>query len=458
MQKSLALGIKSEINGKRDYVGTDTSQSSHKQDSKILTKKSIKLLDGPPCSKKPKLEPVQITRETEAKGHDFLLQKNVPELMQCTPSEKSRLLKQKRIYDAKRTDKKNFRSGVRSKYDCFTSRNSLGNFDSGFLGNSVLGMHGLKSDIRDITNHIENLSLSELLNGTYKYSSLGREKGKKVLRTKDELLVSVRKAFSMLSGRDCSSGKNANFLLSPKLPTASTSSCDGKNQCNDKLMKEPSQIAVCETTLHCPTDILYRLTLPQGQDLDSLLSPGNESSVAVKPSVSSVITNGASLPPFPWSHSQAGGYRPGADCGKHGSSRSNSQWQWVRVGSNLTALDCEDSSVHKIDDLLQEMDTTETSIMDSYDKQSNFCCTESTSGSLGQILQSRKKLSEHNPQQLFPMDNGDSSDSFQKHDSERFLLRTPQAEWLFYKVKRVAYADQHPTYPVLCKTAYKAYE
>ncbi|KAG8070399.1 hypothetical protein GUJ93_ZPchr0006g45488 [Zizania palustris] len=387
MQKSLALSIKSEINGKRDYVGTDTSQSLHKQDSK----------------------------------------KNAPELMQCTPSEKSRLLKQKRIYDAKRIDKKNFRSGVRSKYDCFTSRTNLGNFDSGFLGNSMLGMHGLKSDIRDITNHIENLSLSELLNGTYKYSSLGREKGKKVLRTKDELLVSVRKAFSMLSGRDCSYGMDANFLLGPKLPTPSTSSCDGKDQCNDKLMKEPSQIEVCDTTLHCPKDILNRLTLPQGQDLDSLLSSGNESSAAVKPSLSSVTTNGASLPPFPWTLSQAGGYRLGADCGKHGSSRSNSQWQWVRVGSNLTALDCEDSSVHKIDDLLQEMDTAKSSIMDSYGKPSNLCGTESTSGSPGQILQSRKKLSEHNPQQLFPMDNGDSSDSFQKHDSERFLLRTPQA-------------------------------
>jgi hypothetical protein len=87
MQKSLALGIKSENNGKRDYIGTETGQALHKQDSKVLTKKTIKL-DAPPCSKRPKLEPVQITRETESKSHDFLLQKNVPELMQCTPSGK----------------------------------------------------------------------------------------------------------------------------------------------------------------------------------------------------------------------------------------------------------------------------------------------------------------------------------------------------------------------------------
>jgi hypothetical protein len=50
------------------------------------------------------------------------------------------LLKQKRVSDAKRIDKKNVRSGVRTKYDCFTSKAGLANFDSGFMGNSVLGM------------------------------------------------------------------------------------------------------------------------------------------------------------------------------------------------------------------------------------------------------------------------------------------------------------------------------
>lgn len=96
------------------------------------------------------------------------------------------------------------------------------------------GAHGPKSDVRDITNHIENLSLSELLDGTYKYSSLGRDKGKKVLRTKDELLVSARKAFSMLSEMDYCHGKDANLILRPKLISASTSSFDVKEQCGDK--------------------------------------------------------------------------------------------------------------------------------------------------------------------------------------------------------------------------------
>uniref|UniRef100_A0A804PGS4 Uncharacterized protein n=1 Tax=Zea mays TaxID=4577 RepID=A0A804PGS4_MAIZE len=394
IQKSLGFGLKSE-NGKRDYVANDMVQSLHKQDSKMVTKKTIKLLDAPPYSKRLKLEPVQTGRDAEIKGHEFISQKNVPDLAPCATSEKSRLLKQKRISDAKRIDKKNIRSGVRSKYDCFSSKAGLAHFCSGFSGNSVLGAHGLKSDVRDITNHIENLSLSELLDGTYKYSSLGRDKGK----------------------------KDSNLILGPKPPPACTSSCDIKEQCCDKpspLVKDSSQINVCDTALCHPKDILSRLTLPHQQDLDSLLTPGSESTAAVKP------VRGASLPPFPWSHSQAGGCRQSVDCGKHGSSRSYSQWQWVRVGSNLTSLDYEDTSVHRIDHLLQEMDAAKLCRMDSCDGQYNLCGTESTSGSLAQNIQSRKNGGEHGSQQLQTLDRVDSLDGFQKHDSEHSLLKTSQ--------------------------------
>ncbi|CAN6231161.1 unnamed protein product [Urochloa humidicola] len=381
MQKSLGFGLKSE-NGKREFVGNDTIQSLHKQDSKVVAKKTIKLLDGPPCPKRPKLEPVQTCRDAEAKGHDFISQKNVPELTQCSTS----------------------------------------------------GAHGLKSDVHDITNHVDNLSLSELLDGTYKYSSLGRDKGKKVLRTKDELLVSVRKAFSMLSDMDHCNGKDANSVLSTKLPSSSTSSYDVKEQCGGKplpLVKDSSQINVCDTALRPPKDILSCLTLPHGQDLDSLLSTGIESTAA-KPDLPSMTVHGATLPPFPWSHSQAGGYRQSVDCGKHGSSKSNSQWQWVRVGSNLT-LNYEDSSVHKIDDLLQEMDAAKLSTMEC-DVRYNLCGMESTSGSLVQNIHSRK-IGNENGQQPQSVDHGDSSDGFQKYDSEHSLLKTPQVS---PKIQRAA--------------------
>lgn len=87
MQKSLGFGLKSE-NGKRDFISNDTIQSLHKQDSKTVTKKTIKLLDGPPHSKRPKLEPVQSGRDAEAKGHEFIPQKNVPDFTPCAGSGK----------------------------------------------------------------------------------------------------------------------------------------------------------------------------------------------------------------------------------------------------------------------------------------------------------------------------------------------------------------------------------
>jgi hypothetical protein len=86
MQKSFALGFKLENSVKRDHVGNDTVQSLHKQDNKIVPKKTIKLLDGPPCSKRPKVESVITVRDTETKRHDSMSQKNVLELLQCAPS------------------------------------------------------------------------------------------------------------------------------------------------------------------------------------------------------------------------------------------------------------------------------------------------------------------------------------------------------------------------------------
>jgi hypothetical protein len=190
--------------------------------------------------------------------------------------------------------------------------------------------------------------------------------------------------------------------------------------------QESSQINVWETPLRRPKDILSCLTLTQGRDLDSLLSSGGESSDTVKPDTPSMTTHGASLPPFPWSHSQSGGYRPSVDSGKHGSGRSNSQWQWVRVGPSLTSLDDEDPSVHKIGDLLQEMDTVKLSITDSFEGRYNLLGTESTSGSLVQTIHSEKTGNVHGSQQWHHLENGDLSDGFQKHGNENSLLRTPQ--------------------------------
>ncbi|KAJ1254078.1 hypothetical protein BS78_K123300 [Paspalum vaginatum] len=306
---------------------------------KIVAKKTIKLLDGPPCSKRPKLEPVQTA--------------------------------------------------------------GLANFDSGFSGNGTLGSHGLKSDVRDITNHIGNLSLSELLDGTYKYSCLGRIKER-------------RKAFSMLSDMDYCYGKDSNLVLSPKFLLQALQALTSKSNVVtshppwlssfdlfNTTTQDSSQINICDTLLCHPKDILSRLTLPHVQDLDSVLAPGSESITAVKPSMPSMTSMELVCHHF-LGHSH----------GRY-----------------------EDLSVHKIDDLLQEMDAAKLSIVDSCDGRYNLCGMESTSGSLVQNFHSRKIGTEHGSHQLQPLDHGDSLDGFQKHDSEHSLLKTPQAS---PKVQRAA--------------------
>lgn len=60
------------------------------------------------------------------------------------------------------------------------------------------GVFGLKSDIHDVTQRVDELSLSELLDGSYKCPNLCRDRGKKVADTNDSIICSVKKACSML--------------------------------------------------------------------------------------------------------------------------------------------------------------------------------------------------------------------------------------------------------------------
>ena len=62
----------------------------------------------------------------------------------------------------------------------------------------MAGAHGLKSDNHDITKHVDDLPLSELLDGTYKHLSFGKDKGKKPANVNDSFLHSIRKACSIL--------------------------------------------------------------------------------------------------------------------------------------------------------------------------------------------------------------------------------------------------------------------
>ncbi|KAF5201455.1 hypothetical protein FRX31_008958 [Thalictrum thalictroides] len=56
-----------------------------------------------------------------------------------------------------------------------------------YLEHFISGVYGLKSDIHDVTKHVEVLSLRDLLDGSYQYPSLRQDKGKKAANTNENL-------------------------------------------------------------------------------------------------------------------------------------------------------------------------------------------------------------------------------------------------------------------------------
>lgn len=66
------------------------------------------------------------------------------------------------------------------------------------------GTYGLKPDAHDITKLIDDISLDELLDGSYKCPTVGKEKGKKPAITSENILHSVRKSVSILQHRGLS--------------------------------------------------------------------------------------------------------------------------------------------------------------------------------------------------------------------------------------------------------------
>lgn len=60
------------------------------------------------------------------------------------------------------------------------------------------GLYGLKTDGHDITKLVDDLSLNDLLQGSYGSPSLGKDRGKKATNTTEHILHSARKACSIL--------------------------------------------------------------------------------------------------------------------------------------------------------------------------------------------------------------------------------------------------------------------
>lgn len=106
----------------------------------------------------------------------------------------------------------------------------------------ISGVYGLKSEIHDVTKQIDDLSLKELLDGTYQCHSLGRDKVNKVANTNENFLESVRKACSILpltkplpseNLGEMESCLNEKLLMCSPAPASLVSNGDMRNSCRE---------------------------------------------------------------------------------------------------------------------------------------------------------------------------------------------------------------------------------
>lgn len=130
--------------------------------------------------------------------------------------------KQKTTVSGKRSDKRNGKI-PKSKCDSFSVKAGLSSFSSSAGGNNILGMsffwqeiislltnfiksflifwsgvYGSKHDICDFGKHVDEVSLNELLDGSYKCPDSMKDKEKKTEAVNGRILLSVREACSIL--------------------------------------------------------------------------------------------------------------------------------------------------------------------------------------------------------------------------------------------------------------------
>ncbi|KAF5478181.1 hypothetical protein F2P56_004764 [Juglans regia] len=262
----------------------------------------------------------------------------------------SQLVKQKTNFN-KRGDKRSFKVPGKIKYNSFSMKVASSNFSQSSGGNNFFGLFGLKLDTHDITKLMDDPALNDLLDGTYKCSSLVKDKEEKAENINAGFFHSVRKAFSVLQLSRTVQSQNIadidNFSNNKMSTCFSSSVSDDKGEsscttdpssCNkDSYSKPDTPSNPLDYPLCQPKDILKRLVLAEPKDLESLLLDVAKSSASSR-NTSDLRTGKTmpckvTLPPFPWSHIFSGHCRNNSDSIKLSTSRSTCQGRWLRIAN-----------------------------------------------------------------------------------------------------------------------------
>ncbi|XP_076898701.1 uncharacterized protein LOC143552329 [Bidens hawaiensis] len=248
----------------------------------------------------------------------------------------------KTVVSGKRSEKRNGKIS-KSKCDSFSVKAGLSSFSSAAGGNNVLGVYGSKHDVREFAKHVKEVSLKELLDGSYKCPDSVKVKEKSTKALNGSILQSVREACSVLHlHRHTRTPKVPAVDASFNYVTNSSTNDDNKGDAVDlsACNKVKSSCAgainnranILQFPLFEPKDMLDRLTLPPRKDLDVMLLD------SMKPTSSLKVHNGGSLPTFPWSHVSGGHFKANLDVVKSTPSKSTCQGRWVKMGKSTTSL------------------------------------------------------------------------------------------------------------------------
>ncbi|KAG7584685.1 hypothetical protein ISN45_Aa02g000850 [Arabidopsis thaliana x Arabidopsis arenosa] len=224
--------------------------------------------------------------------------------------------------------------------------------------NAFFGAYGLKPAINDATKLVEDLSLENLLEGSYECPSLGKDKMKKMENTNDTLLSVVKNVWSILPTKrpvQSQSSTELDTCLSRTLgsPPSSTSatllngenidkanaldgdlSSSSKEHCiNSEIPSTPLSFPLCDAV-----DVLKRLGLPPSKDLDSLLQDASRPSQNSKNNLdqqrsAKQLPPRSGLPHFPWSQAFSGSSRTNSEAAKLVTGKTLCQGRWLRIAN-----------------------------------------------------------------------------------------------------------------------------
>lgn len=292
-------------------------------------------------------------------------------------SDKSRKLNRKHGQSGKTGKKRSCKSDRTTGADCFGMKTGPVNSNAG--GKNILGIYGLKSDSIDVSKHMANLTLTDLLNGYCEVGRSSRTDTRGSNNTNEDILQSVRNICKILPCQSVISQKNVNALDSnynlKGQPSRWPISQNKVNKMNfgakleDTIDQEKvagqdfslrkefwssepyeadseglvkatgkSVFPVHNLPFYQPEEFLQRLAIPTVETVDSLISQcpvqlvaGLQSS-SLRHSNTHTVQSG-SIPPFPWSLPHVGPYKGYLDTGKLSLNRNTSQSRWIRVGA-----------------------------------------------------------------------------------------------------------------------------